>query len=74
MGAWMDGACCAFGITKVPLAPALVAQLHADVWQGKAVTSALSGAQPSQKAAPWPGEGQAAVAWWKMVSHDLQKC
>lgn len=39
----------------VPLAPALVARVPVDVWHGKAVTSALSGAQPSQKAAPQPG-------------------
>lgn len=68
----------ALGCSRVPLAPALVAQLHGDVWYGKAVLSALSGAQPSQKAVPQPREdrkhlscssqeGQASVVWCKMV-------
>lgn len=52
------------------------------IWHVKAITSALSGAQPSKKAAPQPGEdgkhrssspllpGLASVVlrvWWKMV-------
>lgn len=67
-------------ISGVPLAPVLVAQLHVDAWHGKAVTSALPGAQPSQKAAPQPGENRkhlscspqegllsaAPGVWWKM--------